>query len=77
MYQIKSVVNCARVERWVLRLQSFASSVKYNSGKKNVADALSRMSCSYDVPFDEETEHFFQYLHATAAVDIGEVEEAL
>lgn len=33
----------ARIERWVLRLQSFDYVVKYISGKRNIADSLSRL----------------------------------
>lgn len=32
---------CARVERWVLRLQSFSFVIKYRKGSSNVADPLS------------------------------------
>ncbi|KAK2578707.1 hypothetical protein KPH14_012663 [Odynerus spinipes] len=33
----------ARIERWVLRLQSFKYKVVYETGKSNIADALSRL----------------------------------
>lgn len=34
---------CARIERWVLRLQSYDYKVIYKPGKSNVADPLSRL----------------------------------
>ena len=34
----------ARIERWVLRLQSFKYKVIYEKGKSNIADVLSRLS---------------------------------
>lgn len=35
---------CARIERWVMRLQSYDYKVVYQSGKSNIADSLSRLS---------------------------------
>lgn len=72
----KPVVSCARIERWVLRLQAFNFNVVYKSGKENIADALSRMSVNEAIPFDEETDYYIRYVQATMAVDIHEVEEA-
>lgn len=34
---------CARIERWVLRLQSYRYKVVYKPGKTNIADPLSRL----------------------------------
>ncbi|XP_049886625.1 uncharacterized protein K02A2.6-like [Pectinophora gossypiella] len=37
---------CARIERWVMRLQSYSYKVVYQSGKTNIADSLSRLGKS-------------------------------
>lgn len=34
---------CARIERWVLRLQSYKFNIRYSPGKNNIADPLSRL----------------------------------
>lgn len=34
---------CARIERWVLRLQSYTFDIRYSPGKDNIADPLSRL----------------------------------
>lgn len=35
--------SCARIERWVLRLQSYKFNIKYSPGKNNIADPLSML----------------------------------
>ncbi|XP_058987406.1 uncharacterized protein K02A2.6-like [Musca domestica] len=47
----------ARIERWVLRLQSFSLKIIYKAGKHNIADSLSRL-CNLDtaVTFDKPCE---------------------
>lgn len=47
---------CARIERWVLRLQSYNFKIIYSPGKKNIADSLSRLSsCDQSPrPFDDD-----------------------
>lgn len=35
--------SCARIERWILRLQSYRYKVIYKPGKANIADPLSRL----------------------------------
>lgn len=51
---------CARIERWVLRLQSYTFTVIYKPGKTNIADPLSRLCISESVcepKGDEEYVH--------------------
>lgn len=43
----------ARIERWVLRLQSFDFVVRYEPGKTNVADPLSRMTQRSEEEYSE------------------------
>lgn len=49
---------CARIERWVLRLQSFKYKIIYKAGKSNIADVFSRLCQEGEkpIPFDEEAE---------------------
>ncbi|VDI78407.1 Hypothetical predicted protein [Mytilus galloprovincialis] len=42
IYSTKSKV-CARIERWVLRMQPYTYTVRYIPGPKNIADSLSRL----------------------------------
>ena len=39
---------CARIERWVLRMQPYKFKVRYQPGPKNIADALSRLVTDLD-----------------------------
>ncbi|CAH2105722.1 unnamed protein product [Euphydryas editha] len=51
---------CARIERWVLRLQAYRYNIKYKPGKSNIADPLSRL-CKYaNYPKIKSDEHVHQ-----------------
>lgn len=74
---------CARIERWVLRLQPYKFKVKYLPGGKNIADPLSHLSQTegpaktsspHEIPDD-----FVKFLAVTAtpkAMTMREIEEA-
>lgn len=47
---------CARIERWVLRLQTFDYEVIHVAGKDNIADTLSRLAKEDATPFDPSEE---------------------
>lgn len=48
----------ARIERWVLRLQSFKFKVIYQAGKYNIADSLSRLCKTENcMSFDQNSEN--------------------
>lgn len=70
---------CARIERWVLRLQSYTFKVIYRSGKSNIADVFSRL-CQKDekaIPFDEENDQYIASIVELArplAVKLAEIE---
>lgn len=71
---------CARIERWVLRLQSYSYDVLYQPGSGNLADALSRMSVVNPVEFRSADEACIYQLVLAGfpkAVTIQEVEEAV
>lgn len=68
---------CARIERWVLRLQPYRYEVVYKQGKSNVADPLSRLVVhDFAEPFDPECEVYIRHIVESAAIDISELEEA-
>lgn len=51
---------CPRIERWVLRVQSYRFDVIYEPGATNLADALSRLAVCRPEPFDEENEAYIK-----------------
>lgn len=71
---------CARIERWVLRLQSYKFKVIYKPGKNNIADPLSRLVITKDSQpcFDHQTEEYVNQVLATAApvaIKLAEIEK--
>lgn len=72
---------CARIERWVLRLQSYKFNVIYRPGKNNIADSLSRLVISSppDAYFDYGTEEYVNRITefaAPIALKLCEIQEA-
>lgn len=70
---------CPRIERWVLRIQSYNYEIKYEPGATNLADALSRLSISNANNFDKPADQYVNQLleHATPkAVTLTKVIEA-
>lgn len=71
---------CARLERWVLRLQSYSYRIVYQPGPTNLADALSRLSVSDEAreSFDPENEKYVQILttlSAPVAITVAEIQK--
>lgn len=72
---------CARIERWVLRLQSYRYTVIHKPGKNNIADPLSRLVDfePTDESFDEANEAYVNAITAIAApiaIKLKEIEDA-
>lgn len=55
---------CARIERWVLRLQSYKYKIIYKSGKTNIADPLSRLvvDSNNEDSFDDYSEYYVNWI---------------
>lgn len=71
---------CARIERWVLRLQSYKFKVIYRPGKYNIADPLSRLVTTEKPQpcFDLGTESYVNNIvsfAAPVAIKLAEIEE--
>lgn len=72
---------CARIERWVLRLQSYKFKVIYKPGKNNIADPLSRLVTTESPQpcFDYGTEEYVNHiamLAAPVAIKMCEISKA-
>ena len=72
---------CARIERWVLRMQPYKFKVKYQPGPKNIADPLSRLVSSMEngSKCSSQAEEYVRFVAVSAtpnAVTTREVEEA-
>ncbi|XP_062714079.1 uncharacterized protein K02A2.6-like [Aedes albopictus] len=68
---------CPRIERWVLRLQSFTFVVKYRRGNSNIADPLSRLVAPGVLEeFDAENKFMVLAVLESAAIDVQELEES-
>ena len=72
---------CARIERWVLRMQPYKFKVKYQPGPKNIADPLSRLVSSMGSggKHSSQAEEYVRFVAVSAtpsAMTTREVEEA-
>ena len=65
----------ARIERWVLRLQPYAFSVKYLPGQLNIADALSRLTKIEEKESRSVAEEYIRFVANTAVLQAMTVEE--
>lgn len=71
---------CARIERWVLRLQSYKYKIIYKPGKSNIADPLSRLACTdtlNEVNLCKKTSEYVNWVITKAepkAIKINEIE---
>ena len=73
----KNSLPPARIQRWVLRLQSYDFVVKYRPGTENIAAALSRLSMN-TVQSTDDAEDYIRYVAKNAvpnAITIQEVEK--
>ena len=69
----------ARIERWVLRLQSYCFKVQYKPGKQNIADSLSRLVDKSDDKSENDADKYIHFVAENAipgAMSGKEIEEA-
>ena len=74
---------CARIERWILRLQPYKFQVKYLPGEQNIADPLSRLLHANEQAESSSahkvSDEFVRFVAVTAtpqAMTTREIEEA-
>lgn len=65
---------CARIERWVLRLQAYKYNIRYKPGKTNIADPLSRLCKNSDSrPANNDYVHQIVKLASPCAVSLSDI----
>lgn len=62
---------CARIERWVLRLQSFDYQIVHIPGSQNIADSLSRLAIVKPSPFDADEELIIREIAVSAGSSVA------
>ena len=69
---------CARIERWVFRLQGYEFKVVYRPGKTNIADALSRLNSVKPLECGDEYDFVRAVVESCVPVALSpeEIEEA-
>lgn len=71
---------CARVERWLLRMQNYSYTVRHIPGTSNIADSLSRMLSATEVNSKvNDTEEYLRFVVEEAvpnAMTVAELERA-
>ena len=72
---------CARIERWILRMQPYKFTVRYQPGPKNIADPLSRLVNSKETgnKHSSQADEYVRFVAISAtpsAMTTREVEEA-
>lgn len=62
----------ARIERWMLRLQSFNFTVVYRKGSTNIADSLSRLSSHLEDNWLEESQIYIRRVVASTLATLSD-----
>ncbi|XP_022836497.1 uncharacterized protein K02A2.6-like [Spodoptera litura] len=69
---------CARIERWILRLQAYTFKVIYKPGKENIADSLSRLCKLKEISHNNSDDYIHQVVEGSrpVAVSLQEITDA-